>query len=548
MMVAIADIHENGNMRRVQPTAEATTALEGSIRALGVLQPVVVRPDPEGGYILIAGHRRLNAARSVGLVKIPAVTHLLSEVEAKAAQAAENIQHVPVDPVDQWRHIERMVADGYTVQKAGAALGMTDRQIGQICKLGRLAPEVLDALTGRELPSWRILGEISQASHEQQTAALKRHLYHGDAVLWNSVAAECVTRRIPRDRALFDVATSGIVFDEDLFAEPGSAEQFTTTDVAGFMAAQRGAVEDLIQNGDEPALLVDYNSTTLLPQLPAGWMFADSSGGTDKVLTRRSRHKRAYAIVPPSHHHDACNVVSVIIKPVKATAAVIVDDLDGDGDVIEQPDSDPGAIEVIETDDAPAEEPQITKAGQDYLAEIRTNALRAALRNPLRLTPEDAFHALLIGYVAMNSQMRDILAALVSPAGDLPTLDFNRMAELAGEALARTMSVVPPHRQTSTWGSPEAYARPEYIGALINADAQMPELDTAEMLAHVSGSTLKAIAKDYAPRGEKVPAKVSDIRRWLVGRAPDWTPVHFGAAGPKCEPWTRENDRQEDAA
>lgn len=545
MMVAIADIHENGNMRRVQPTADATAALEGSIRALGVLQPVVVRPDPEGGYILIAGYRRLNAARSVGLTEIPAMTHLLSEVEAEAAQAAENMQRVPVDPVDQWRHIERMVADGYTVRKAGLALGMNDRQIGQICKLGRLAPEVLDALTGRELPSWRILGEISQASHEQQAAALKRHLYHGDAVLWNSVAAECVTRRIPRDRALFDWQASGIVFDEDLFAEPGSPEQFTTTDVVNFMAAQRGAVEDLIQNGDEPALLVDYNSTTLLPQLPAGWMFADSSGGADKVLTRRSRHKRAYAIVPASHHHDACNVVSVIIKPVKATAAVVVDDQDED--VIEEPDSDLDVIEAVEADDTPADEPQITKAGQDYLAEIRTSALCAALRNPLRMTPEDAFHALLIAYVAGNSQMRDILAALVSPAGDLPELDFNRMAELAGEALARTMTVVAPHRQTSTWKPPEEYARPEYIGALINADAQMPELDTAEMLAHVSGSTLKAIAKDYAPLGEKVPAKVSDLRRWLVGRAPGWMPVHFGAAGPKCEPWTRGNNRQEDA-
>lgn len=543
MMVAIADIHENGNMRRVQPTADATAALEGSIRALGVLQPVVVRPAPDGGYILIAGYRRLNAARSVGLTDIPAVTHLLSEVEAEAAQAAENMQRVPVDPVDQWRHIERMVQDGYTVRKAGLALGMTDRQIGQICKLGRLAPEVLDALTGRELPSWRILGEISQASHEQQAAALKRHLYHGDAVLWNSVAAECVTRRIPRDRALFDWQASGIVFDEDLFAEPGSPEQFTTTDVVNFMAAQRGAVEDLIQNGDEPALLVDYNSTTLLPQLPAGWMFADSSGGADKVLTRRSRHKRAYAIVPPSHHHDACNVVSVIIKPVKATAAVVVDDQDGD--VIEEPDSDPDAIKIVEADDTPAEEPQITKAGQDYLAEIRTNALRAALRNPLRMTPEDAFHALLIAYVAINNQMPDILAALVSPSGDLPSLDFERMAELAGEALARRLHVAPAHRQTSTWTQPETYARPEYIGALINADAEMPELDTAEMLAHVSSSTLKAIAKDYAAPGEKVPAKVSDLRRWLVGRAPDWMPVHFGAAGPKCEPWMRGSDRRE---
>ena len=269
MMIAIDDIHENGNMRQVPPTAEAMDALTGSIRALGVLQPVVVQPDPDGGYILIAGYRRLSAARRAGLTDIPAIVHLLSEVEAKAAQAAENIQRVPVDPVDQWRHIERMVQDGYTVRKAGMALGMTDRQVGQICKLGRLAPEVLDALTGRSLPTWRTLGEIAQAPHEVQIAALKRHVYHGDAVQWNSVAAECITRRIPRERALFDVEASGIVFDEDLFAEPGSPDQFTTTDVVNFMAAQSRSAPNAVYAGSVPYLMLAGN-------LVAGWQLGRS--------------------------------------------------------------------------------------------------------------------------------------------------------------------------------------------------------------------------------------------------------------------------------
>ncbi|QHC36437.1 ParB/RepB/Spo0J family partition protein [Komagataeibacter xylinus] len=546
MMVAIDDIHENGNMRQVPPTAEAMEALTGSIRTLGVLQPVVVRPDPDGGYILIAGYRRLNAARRAGLTDIPAIVHLLSEVEAEAAQAAENIQRVPVDPVDQWRHIERMVQDGYTVQKAGAALGMTDRQVGQICKLGRLAPDVLDALTGRSLPTWRTLGEIAQAPHEVQIAALKRHVYHGDAVQWNSVAAECITRRIPRERALFDVEASGIVFDEDLFAEPGSPDQFTTTDVVNFMAAQRGAVEELIQTGDEPALLVDYNSTTLLPQLPRGWVYADSSGGADKVLTRRSRHKRAYAIVPVNHHHDACKVVSVIIKPFKAVAAEVPGETDDE--VIEAKGADADPVHAVEPEETPAEEPQITKAGQDMLASIRTAALHDALRNPLRMTPEDAFHALLIGYATRTGVSWDMLAALVTPEGDLPSLGFERMAELAGEMLAQTMTIVPAHRQTSSWKSEYYWNAPEYIGALINADAAMPELDTPEMLAFVSGSTLREIARDYAPRDEKPPAKVADLRRWLVGRAPDWQPVHFGAPGPAMTPWTCKGGQQEEAA
>lgn len=62
-----------------------------SVRAQGIVTPVAVRPDPsqEGRYLLIAGERRVRAARAVGLTSIPAIVRLVDEVQARAIALAE---------------------------------------------------------------------------------------------------------------------------------------------------------------------------------------------------------------------------------------------------------------------------------------------------------------------------------------------------------------------------------------------------------------------------------------------------------------------------
>ncbi|WP_338332137.1 ParB N-terminal domain-containing protein [Acetobacter sp. LMG 32666] len=365
MLIALDDIQENGNMRRTSLCATADAALEASIAALGVLQPILVRPDPNGGYVLIAGYRRVAAARRIGLAEVPAEIRLMGELESKAAQAAENVVRLPTDPVDVWRHIDEMIQGGYSLQSAGASLGMPDRYIQQISILSQIAPRLLDAMAGKQLPPWRTLGIIAQAPHDQQIAAFERHNYpHG--VTWASVSAECTAHRIPQDRAIFDVAESGVHFEEDLFAEPGSPEQFTTGDIAGFMAAQLAAVQDRIQNGDEPAMLLEYSSMAQLPKLPTGWVYVERK----EPLTPRSKHKRAYAIVPANDWMDAGRVVDVVIKPATTTKATTAPATTHSTDAIEQEDYEP---------ELPAEEPealpddvcQITKAGYDMLADTQ---------------------------------------------------------------------------------------------------------------------------------------------------------------------------------
>ncbi|AOX16946.1 ParB/RepB/Spo0J family partition protein [Kozakia baliensis] len=541
MLIAIDDIHENGNMRRTLPEKQADEALSRSIAAIGVLEPVLVRPNPEGGYLLIAGYRRVKVARSLGLKELPAEVKLFTDVEAEAAQAAENMVRAAVDPVDQWRHICRLIDDGYSKESAGAALGLSDRRVGQLSKLGRLAPAVLDCLIGKSLPPWKTLGEIAQAPHDRQIEALNRHR-HDSGTNWNSIAAECIQQRIPRDYAIFDVEASGIEFEEDMFAEPGSPEQFTTTQLLDFMRAQRDEVEERIRNGKEPAILAEYNPISTLPKMPAGWTFADY--GEARTLTKRSRQKRLYSIIPANEYRDGGKVISILIKSMSAGKEPDVDPDSDEADPYFQEDAVP---EVADEPDVVDGE-QITKAGHDMLASIRENALK----DRLRFIYPDAYDsqimaALIVQLVGHDQRCRDLVAALIAPDGNGLPLQIEEVAAIGAEALARTVEIWPKHNQIAH-NRESMTTRAEWIGALVEADLSMPRLDTREILAHVGGEALKKIATDFLPPStpkKSVPKKVGDLRQFLVGKAEAWRPVHFGAPGPNCAAWHPENEADE---
>ena len=88
----------------------AQESLEASIEAKGVLQPLVVRPTENGYFELIAGERRLRAARSLGLTEVPAVVRSLSDLEAVEVALAENLQREDLNPVEETEGILELLA------------------------------------------------------------------------------------------------------------------------------------------------------------------------------------------------------------------------------------------------------------------------------------------------------------------------------------------------------------------------------------------------------------------------------------------------------
>jgi ParB family chromosome partitioning protein len=126
--------------------------LADSIRVHGVLQPVLVRPLPGGRYELIAGERRLRAARAAGLDRIPAVVRAAAADERLELAMIENMARQDLNPVEAARACAVLVDDfGLTKEEVGRRVGRSRVAISNLVRLLELPDEVLAMLESGEL-------------------------------------------------------------------------------------------------------------------------------------------------------------------------------------------------------------------------------------------------------------------------------------------------------------------------------------------------------------------------------------------------------------
>lgn len=148
---------------------EKMDELVESIRQQGILSPVLVRPDDEGGYEMISGHRRLHAATIVGLKKIPAIVKELTDDEAIIAMVNANLQREEILPsergfslkmkMDAMRHqgscrhdvAKLSVVERKTATIVGEGSGLTGRSVQRYIRLTELIPELLDMVDTKRL-------------------------------------------------------------------------------------------------------------------------------------------------------------------------------------------------------------------------------------------------------------------------------------------------------------------------------------------------------------------------------------------------------------
>ncbi|WNG21705.1 ParB/RepB/Spo0J family partition protein [Cystobacter fuscus] len=125
---------------RRQFDEEKLRELTESIKAQGVLQPVLVRKDGAGGYKLIAGERRWRASQAAGLHEIPAIVREVTEVEAFELALVENLQRSDLNPMEEAEGYHRLVEE----------FGLTQDQVAQ--RVGKERPTVANALRLLGLP------------------------------------------------------------------------------------------------------------------------------------------------------------------------------------------------------------------------------------------------------------------------------------------------------------------------------------------------------------------------------------------------------------
>ena len=126
--------------------------LAESIRAQGVVQPVVVRPIGDGRYELIAGERRWRAAQLVELREVPAVVREVSDQAAIAMALIENIQREDLNPLEEAAALQRLIDEfGLTHQQAAEAVGRSRTAVTNLLRLLELSEEVGQLVRERKL-------------------------------------------------------------------------------------------------------------------------------------------------------------------------------------------------------------------------------------------------------------------------------------------------------------------------------------------------------------------------------------------------------------
>jgi ParB family chromosome partitioning protein len=173
---------------RVDMRQEALEELAISIRQQGVIQPIVVRPLPratdEGAlYEIIAGERRWLAAKIAGLKTIPAVIRRVPDEAAIAMALIENIQRENLNPLEEARALERLIAEfGVTHEQAAEAVGRSRAAVTNLLRLLELAPEVAELVEKRKLDMGHARALLGITNRREQVMAAHKVVAEGLSV------------------------------------------------------------------------------------------------------------------------------------------------------------------------------------------------------------------------------------------------------------------------------------------------------------------------------------------------------------------------------
>jgi ParB family chromosome partitioning protein len=170
-------IKPNPEQPRTNFDPEALTALAASIEASGVLQPLLVRPLPDGSYELVAGERRWRAAQQAGLEKVPAVIRDQAQAERLQSALIENMVREDLNPVEEARACDALINE----------LKLSKEDLAR--RVGRSRPSISNLIRLLELPDEALAmlesGELAEG--------------HGRAIL--GAEGNDVRRRLARDAA-----------------------------------------------------------------------------------------------------------------------------------------------------------------------------------------------------------------------------------------------------------------------------------------------------------------------------------------------------------
>lgn len=183
IQIDIEKITPNPHQPRKNFSEIALKELADSIKEHGIVQPLVVTKLDDNQYQLIAGERRLEAAKLAGLVKVPAVVREVSEQQKLELSIIENIQRSDLNPLEKAKAYKKLTDEfGLTQEEVGIKLGKSRAAIANTLRLLNLPEEIQEAILEGKLSEGHAKAILSLDTEAEQLALFRKVILHNLSV------------------------------------------------------------------------------------------------------------------------------------------------------------------------------------------------------------------------------------------------------------------------------------------------------------------------------------------------------------------------------
>lgn len=173
--VPVEEVVSNPRQPREALDPQALAELAASIRQLGVLQPILVRPRSEGGWEVVAGERRLRAARLAGLQSVPAVVRHTPDESLLTEALVENLQRVDLNPIEEAVAYRQLIDDfGLTHDSLADRLGRSRSAVSNALRLLGLPPALQRRVADGSLSAGHARALLSLGDERDRQAVAAR--------------------------------------------------------------------------------------------------------------------------------------------------------------------------------------------------------------------------------------------------------------------------------------------------------------------------------------------------------------------------------------
>jgi ParB family transcriptional regulator, chromosome partitioning protein len=181
--VPVEEVMPNPKQPRQVFDDEALDELTHSVREFGLLQPIVVREGPDGGYELIMGERRLRAARAAGLDSVPAIVRDTTDDAMLRDALLENIHRVQLNPLEEAAAYQQLLEEfGATHEELASRIGRSRSQVTNTIRLMKLPVKVQTRVAAGVLSAGHARALLGLPEAEAQEALATRIVAEGMSV------------------------------------------------------------------------------------------------------------------------------------------------------------------------------------------------------------------------------------------------------------------------------------------------------------------------------------------------------------------------------